>query len=74
MITIQLEAEVEAILARVAAEAGQSPSDFVRDALLQQLEDAEDYRVAAAALEEFLASGEAAIPLEVIMREDGLAD
>lgn len=42
MLTIRLEKELEAAIARVARETGSSKSSVVREALLRFLEDIED--------------------------------
>jgi len=72
MITIELVPEDEQALAALAAEAGQSPAEFATAAVLQRLEDAEDFRKGVAALREFRDSGESAIPLEDVLRDHAL--
>ena len=49
-------------------------SYFIREALERTLEDLEDAYLAETAYEDFIKSGEKAIPLEDVERDLGLAD
>jgi len=70
MIAVRLPPEVEKRLERLARKTGRSKTFYVREAILQHLEDLEDYYLAVQRLEENLPS----IPLEEVERRLGLAD
>ena len=70
MIAVRLPPEVEKRLERLARRTGRSKTFYVREAILQHLEDLEDYYLAVQRLEENLPS----IPLEEVERRLGLAD
>ena len=70
MIAVRLPPEVEKRLARLARRTGRSKTFYVREAILQHLEDLEDYYLAVQRLEENLPG----IPLEEVERRLGLAD
>lgn len=70
MIAVRLPPEVEKRLERLARRTGRSKTFYVREAVLQHLEDLEDYYLAVQRLEENLPG----IPLEEVKRRLGLAD
>jgi len=70
MIAVRLPPEVEKRLERLARKTGRSKTFYVREAILQHLEDLEDYYLAVQRLEENLPG----IPLEEVERRLGLAD
>jgi RHH-type rel operon transcriptional repressor/antitoxin RelB len=70
VLTVRLPADLEKRLERLARTTGRSKSYYVREALLQYLEDLEDYHVALKRLEEHLPG----IPLEEVARRLGLED
>jgi len=70
MIAVRLPPEVEKRLERLARKTGRSKTFYVREAILQHLEDLEDYYLVVQRLEENLPS----IPLEEVERRLGLAD
>lgn len=70
MIAVRLPPEVEKRLERLARKTGRSKTFYVREAILQHLEDLEDYYLAVQRLEENLPS----IPLGEVERRLGLAD
>ena len=47
MFEVPLSADVVAVLVELAAKSGVSPEEFARRAILDRIEDAEDYLVAA---------------------------
>lgn len=49
--SIRLEPEIEARLNALAAETGRTKAYYMREAILQYLEDREDYEIAVAASE-----------------------
>lgn len=72
MLAIRLPAEIEKRLEELAKKTGRTKSYYVRQAILEYLEDLEDYYLAEERLRTF---GEAkAIPLEEIMNRYGLED
>jgi len=52
MLRLDLEPEAEKLLQKFAAKAGQTKSEFARRAILDRLEDREDYEAGASALRE----------------------
>lgn len=74
MLGIRLPKEIELRLAALAERTGRTKSYYAREAILAHLEDMEDAYLAEKRLEEFLRSGEKAIPLEEVMKRYGLAD
>ncbi len=65
---IEIPNEVHARLTELAEKTGRSPDEHVRQALLDYLEDQEDYRIAV----ERRQKGGRRIPLEELERELGL--
>jgi len=74
MHSVQLSDEMTARLDRLAKATKRTKSHFLREALERTLEDLEDAYLAETAYEEFLKSGEDAIPLEDVEKNLGLAD
>jgi RHH-type rel operon transcriptional repressor/antitoxin RelB len=70
MLAIRLPEKVERRLARLAKRARRTKSDLAREAILEHLEDLEDYYLALARLEDQLQS----IPLQEVERRLGLED
>ncbi len=70
MLELQLEPELEALLDEQAAKAGQTRVEFARRAILDRLEDGEDYQIGIAALHD--SSADAPIPLEEVVKSLGL--
>jgi predicted DNA-binding protein len=66
MIELQLEPEAEALLERFAAQAGQTKAEFARRAVLDCLEDREDYEAGLAALKE--SEGKPTYSLEEVVK------
>ncbi|MGI8518684.1 MAG: type II toxin-antitoxin system RelB family antitoxin [Acidimicrobiia bacterium] len=62
--SIRIEPEIEQRLADLARRTGRSRSFYVKEAILNHLEDLEDTYLGEQALDEFRKSGEEAIPLE----------
>ena len=72
MLAIRLPAEIEKRLEELAKKTGRTKSFYVRQAILEYLEDLEDFYFAEERLRTF---GEAkAIPLEEILERYGLED
>lgn len=74
MLGIRLPKEIELRLEALAERTGRTKSYYAREAILTHLEGMEDVYLAETRLEEFLRSGEKAIPLEDVERSLGLAD
>jgi RHH-type rel operon transcriptional repressor/antitoxin RelB len=70
MIAVRLPPEIEKRLARLARKTGRSKTFYVREAILQYLEDLEDYYLAVRRIEEHLPG----VPLEEVERRLGLGD
>jgi predicted DNA-binding protein len=70
MVELYLEPEVESLLERFATQAGQTKAEFVRRAVLDCLEDREDYEIGIAALKE--SEGQPTYTLEEVVRSLGL--
>jgi predicted DNA-binding protein len=66
MLKLQMEPEAEALLEQVAAKVGQTKAEFVRRAILDRLEDREDYEIGIAALKD--SSEEAPISFEEVVK------
>jgi predicted DNA-binding protein len=66
MIELQLGAEAETLLERFAAKSGLTKAEFVRRAVLESLEDREDYEAGIAALKE--SEGQPSFSLEEVVR------
>ena len=70
MLAVRLTEEIEARLASLAKKTGRTKTFYVREAVVQHLEDLEDYYLAAERAEKNLPG----IPLEDAERRLGLAD
>lgn len=70
MLAIRLPKEIEDRLEALARRTGRTKTYYARQAILEYLDDLEDYYLAVARLEENLP----AIPLEEVERQLGLAD
>ncbi len=69
---INLPANVESRLIHAAQDEGQSLAQFVDHLLENYLEDKADAQAAESAYHEFIASGEAAVPLGKLIAEHGV--
>ena len=74
MLAIRLPAEIEARLDALAHRIGRSKSFYVRQAIIEHLDDLEDLHLAEQRLIESRASGDATVSLESLMKRYGLAD
>ena len=73
MLAIRLPATIEKRLDELARRTGRTKSYYVREAILQHLDDLEDIYLAERSWEK-VARGERTIPLEEVMKRHGLAD
>jgi RHH-type transcriptional regulator, rel operon repressor / antitoxin RelB len=67
MLAIQLPDEIEARLERLARKTGRSKNDYIREAVLEHLDDLEDIYLAEARLDDIRAGRSKTIPLEEVM-------
>lgn len=70
MLAIRLPDEIEKRLDKLSEKTGRTKSYYVRQAILEYLEDLEDYYLAEERLKSF--SDNKAIPLEEIMKRYGV--
>ncbi len=70
MIAVRLPPEIEKRLKKLARKTGRTKTFYVREAILQQLDDLEGYYLAVQRLEETLP----AVPLAEVERRLGLID
>lgn len=70
MHTLLFDAETEGKIIALAAKGGKRPDDLIKEAVLNFLEDLEDYYIAEGRLKD----REPPIPLEQVVRELGLED
>jgi predicted DNA-binding protein len=70
MVELHLESEAESLLEHFAAQAGQTKAEIARRAVLEFLEDREDYEAGVAALK--ASEGQSAISLEEVVQSLGL--
>jgi RHH-type transcriptional regulator, rel operon repressor / antitoxin RelB len=71
MLAVELPKEIETRLERLATKTGRSKADYVREAILEHLDDLEDIHLAEARLEDIHAGRTQTIPLEDVMRRYG---
>jgi len=74
MLSVRLPEDLEKRLSHLSKVTKRSKSYYVREAIERCLEDIEDVYLAETAYEDFLKSGENAIPLNVVERSLDLAD
>jgi RHH-type transcriptional regulator, rel operon repressor / antitoxin RelB len=72
MLAIRLPEKIEKRLDRLAKRTGRTKTYYVREAILQHLEDLEDIYYAEKALADIRSGRTKPIPLEKIMRRYGL--
>jgi RHH-type rel operon transcriptional repressor/antitoxin RelB len=72
MLAIELPDEIEARLERLARKTGRSKADYVREAILEHLDDLEDIDLAEARLEDIRAGRSETIPLEEVIKRHGM--
>ena len=74
MLSVRLPEELEQRLEALAKATGRSKTYYVREALIQKIEDMEDLYLAEAVLERIASGEERTTPLADVERELGLAD
>jgi RHH-type transcriptional regulator, rel operon repressor / antitoxin RelB len=73
MLAIRLPAGIEKRLDKLARRTGRTKSYYVREAILQHLDELEDIYLAERSLDK-IAKGERTIPLEEVMKRHAVAD
>jgi RHH-type rel operon transcriptional repressor/antitoxin RelB len=74
MLAIRLPKEIEKRLEKLARKTGRTKTWYAREAILEYIENLEDYYTAERAYREFIASGEKAIPVSELKGKNGLQD
>ncbi len=72
MLAIRLPKDIEARLERLARKTGRSKSHYAREAILEYVEDLEDFYLAEDRIKRLRDAH--TIPLDDLIREHGLAD
>ncbi len=73
-VSIRLPEDIEARLDALAKRTGRSKSWYMREAIMEHLEDLEDLYLAEQSYQRILSGEEKAIPLEEVEKRLGLAD
>lgn len=74
MLAIRLPKEIEDRLEALATATGRTKTFYVREAILEYIDDLEDLYLAERELEEVRAGRSIPVPLEDVMKQYGLAD
>jgi RHH-type rel operon transcriptional repressor/antitoxin RelB len=74
VLAIRLPAEIESRLDALAKETGRTKSFYVRQAILENLDDLEDYYLAEKELAEIKAGRGSSVSLEDLMKRYGMVD
>jgi RHH-type rel operon transcriptional repressor/antitoxin RelB len=74
MLAIRLPQSIEKRLEKLARRTGRTKTFYVREAILQHLEDLEDVYLAEARLEKIRSGEEESIPLETVIERHGMED
>ncbi|HKM89242.1 MAG TPA: DUF6290 family protein [Candidatus Acidoferrales bacterium] len=74
MLAIRLPQSIEKRLEKLARRTGRTKTFYVREAILQHLEDLEDVYAAELVLERIRNGKEKTIPLRDVMKRHGLVD
>lgn len=74
MLAIRLPAEVEARLEALAKATGRTKTFYVREAILEHLDDLEDLYLAEQRLIDIRAGKTQTVPLEEVMKRYGMED
>jgi len=72
MLAIRLPQSIERRLEKLARRTGRTKSYYVREAILQHLEEIEDLYLAERALDRIRSDGEPTIPLKDVMKRHGM--
>ncbi len=74
MLTVRLPAGIEKRLEKLAKRTGRTKTFYVREAILQHLDDLEDIHLADRTLQLIEDGDERTIPLKDVLKRHGLAD
>ena len=74
MLAIRLPADIENRLDALAKATGRTKTFYAREAILEYLDDLEDLYLAEQRLADIRAGRSQIVPLEVVLRQYGLAD
>jgi len=74
MLAIRLPQSIEKRLEKLARRTGRTKTYYVREAILQHLEDLEDVYAAELVLERIRSGEEKTVPLRDVMKRHGLVD
>jgi RHH-type transcriptional regulator, rel operon repressor / antitoxin RelB len=74
MLAIRLPESIEKRLEKLARRTGRTKTFYVREAILQHLDDLEDLYLAERPLDRIRSGAEPAIPLEDVLKRHGLED
>jgi RHH-type rel operon transcriptional repressor/antitoxin RelB len=74
MLAIRLPKDIEDRLDALAAATGRTKSFYVREAILEHIDDLEDLYLAEQRLSDLRAGRTTPIPLDEVMKKHGLAD
>ncbi len=74
MLAIRLPPDIEARLAELAKRTGRSKSFYVREAILNHLDELEDLYLAESRLDNLREGRSASIPLNELIRRHGVED
>ncbi len=74
MLAIRLPQSIEKRLEKLARRTGRTKTFYVREAILEHLDDLEDMYLAERALDRIRSGEEKTVPLEVAMKRHGLED
>jgi len=72
MLAIRLPHSIEKRLEKLARRTGRTKTSYVREAILEHLEDLEDMYLAEGALERIRSGEEQTVPLKAVMRRHGI--
>lgn len=73
-VSLRLPSDVEARLEELARRTGRTKSFYIREAVLEHLDDLEDYFLAERRLQEVLDGRSDTVPVEELLKRHGLAD
>jgi RHH-type rel operon transcriptional repressor/antitoxin RelB len=74
MLAIRLPVEIETRLTNLAKLTGRTKTFYVKEAILEHLEDLEDIYIAEQSLQDIRSGKSKTIPLEEVMKKYGLED
>ena len=74
MLGVRLDPEIQARLTALAKATGRTKAYYVRQAILEHLDDLEDVYLAERRLEDIRAGRTLAVPLAEVMKDHGLDD